>query len=142
MTKAESRKVATPPPPAAVNVAAMDAYPTTHHAFVEKMRVKWNRNLDSGPSSSNAVGGKHPPQLGLFERRGSLHKPSAPDAAKEEPFKMSWSFRIGGSGGGSKTRDASAGGNDKSAFLRMFRFGKDKKAATRNPAGDACRTPR
>ncbi|XP_037506353.1 uncharacterized protein LOC119382636 isoform X2 [Rhipicephalus sanguineus] len=93
----------------------------------KKMRVKWNRNLDGGPSPSNAVGGEESPQLGLFERRGSLRKPSAPDAAKEEPFKRSWSFRIGGSGGGSKTKDASPGGNDKNAFLRMFRFGKDKK---------------
>uniref|UniRef100_A0A131YK54 Microtubule associated tumor suppressor candidate 2 n=1 Tax=Rhipicephalus appendiculatus TaxID=34631 RepID=A0A131YK54_RHIAP len=89
----------------------------------KKMRVKWNRNLDGGPSASNAIGGEDPPQLGLFERQGSLRKPSAPD--KEEPFKRSWSFRIGGSG--SKTKDASPGGNDKNAFLRMFRFGKDKK---------------
>ncbi|KAH6937154.1 hypothetical protein HPB50_025800 [Hyalomma asiaticum] len=87
----------------------------------KKMRVKWNRNLDGGPSPSNAVGGEEPPQLGLFERRGSLRKPSAADAAKEEPFKRSWSFRIGGSGS-SKSKDAPPGGND-------------KKAATRNPAG-------
>ncbi|KAH8041632.1 hypothetical protein HPB51_017077 [Rhipicephalus microplus] len=89
----------------------------------KKMRVKWNRNLDGGPSPSNAVGGDDSPQLGLFERQGSLRKPSSSD--KEEPFKRSWSFRIGGSG--SKTKDASPGGNDKNAFLRMFRFGKDKK---------------
>ncbi|KAL1425773.1 hypothetical protein MTO96_018932 [Rhipicephalus appendiculatus] len=90
------------------------------------IRAKWNRSLDGDPSPSNAVGGEDPPQLGLFEHRGSLRKPSALDAAKKEPFKR-WSFRMGGSGSGSKTKDASSGGNDKSAFQRMFRFGKDKK---------------
>lgn len=85
--------------------------------------------MDGGPSPSNAVGDDESP-LGLFERRGSLRKPSPPAASKEESFKRSWSFRIGGGGsggGGSKPKDASPGGNDKSAFLRMFRFGKDKK---------------
>ncbi|KAH7984618.1 hypothetical protein HPB52_023288 [Rhipicephalus sanguineus] len=87
----------------------------TMSSWRKKLFVKANRNLDVGT-----------PQLGLFEHRGFQRKPSAPDAAKEEPFKRSWSFRIGGSGDGSKTKDASPGGNDKSAFLRMFLFGKDK----------------
>ncbi|XP_050038797.3 uncharacterized protein [Dermacentor andersoni] len=102
----------------------------------KKMRVKWNRNLDGGPSPSNAVGDEESP-LGLFERRGSLRKPSPPAAAKEETFKRSWSFRIGSgsSGGGSKTKDVAPGGNDKSAFLRMFRFGKDKKKAGHQEPG-------
>ncbi|KAL1415205.1 hypothetical protein MTO96_006880 [Rhipicephalus appendiculatus] len=86
-----------------------------------------------GPSPSNAVGSEDPPQLGLFERRGPLREPSASDATTEEPFTRSWSFRIGGSDGGSKTKDASPDGNDKSAFLRMFRFGKDKKGGHQEP---------
>ncbi|XP_077518979.1 uncharacterized protein LOC144128997 isoform X3 [Amblyomma americanum] len=93
----------------------------------KKMRAKWNRNLDS-PSSS--AGGCTEEPLGLFERRGSLRKPSPP-SGKDEPFKRSWSFRIGSSH--SKAKDASpgagsgGGGGEKGAFLRMFRFGKDKK---------------
>lgn len=76
------------------------------------MRVKWNRNLD-GSSSSGCE------EPGPLERRGSLRKPTPPPSAKDEPFKKSWSFRLGTS------KDKEPG--DKSVFLRMFRFGKDKK---------------
>lgn len=95
----------------------------------KKMRVKWNRNLD-GPSSSGAVSDE---PMGPFERRGSLRKPAPPAGAKEEPFKRSWSFRIGGTS--AKAKDSPAGGGDKGAFLRMFRFGKDKKKAGQDAAG-------
>ncbi|KAH7984767.1 hypothetical protein HPB52_023886 [Rhipicephalus sanguineus] len=100
---------------------------------LKKLLFKRNVPCDGCRSPSNTVGGKDPPQLGLFERRGSLRKPLAPDATKEEPFKRSWSFRIGG--GGFKTKDVSPGGNDSSAFLRMFRFGEDKKKGSHQEPG-------
>uniref|UniRef100_A0A6B0VI98 Putative microtubule associated tumor suppressor candidate 2 n=1 Tax=Ixodes ricinus TaxID=34613 RepID=A0A6B0VI98_IXORI len=90
----------------------------------KKMRVKWNRGLDGSSGSSREE------PLGVFERQGSLRKPSSV-AGKEEPFKRSWSFRLGGK----DTKDVKEPKDgkdhgDKSMFLRMFRFGKDKRKAS------------
>ncbi|KAH6946168.1 hypothetical protein HPB50_011982 [Hyalomma asiaticum] len=109
-----------------------------HHtmsSWLKKMRVQWNCNSGGVPSSSSNVSGEEHPQIGICDRRGSLPKPRAADTAREEPFMRSWAFRIGGSGGGSKTKAASPAGNGKSAFLRKFRFRKGKKKGDHQEPG-------
>ncbi|KAH6945941.1 hypothetical protein HPB50_010895 [Hyalomma asiaticum] len=111
---------------------------SSHHTMsssLKKMRVQWNGNLGGVPSSSSNVSGEEHLQIGICDRRRSLPKPWAADTAREEPFKRSWSFCIGGSGGGFKTKDASPGGNGKNAFLRKFRFRKGKKKGDHQEPG-------
>ncbi|KAH6946167.1 hypothetical protein HPB50_011981 [Hyalomma asiaticum] len=84
---------------------------------------------------SSNVSSEENPQIGICDRRGSLPKPRAADTAREEPFRRSWAFRIGCSGGGSKTKSASPAGNGKSAFLRKFRFRKGKKKGDHQEPG-------
>ncbi|XP_064481780.1 uncharacterized protein LOC135394759 isoform X2 [Ornithodoros turicata] len=86
-------------------------------SWKRKMRVKWNRNLDGSANNSE----------GVFERQGSLRKPK--DIHREEPFKRSWSFRLGN---GKDSKDSSPVGQVEkdvekhNVLLRLFRF-KDKK---------------
>ncbi|KAH6920864.1 hypothetical protein HPB50_028148 [Hyalomma asiaticum] len=107
----------------------------TMSSWLKKMRLKWKGNLGGVQSSSSNTSGEEHPQMRISDRRGSLPKSWVADTAREEPFNRNWSFRIGGSGGGSKTKDASPGGNGKSAFLRKFRFRKGKKRGDHQEPG-------
>ncbi|KAH6920712.1 hypothetical protein HPB50_012650 [Hyalomma asiaticum] len=96
-------------------------------SWLKKRRFKRHRNLDGCPSLRSAVSCDNRQQVCLFERRRSLRNTSAAHTAKEVSFRRSLTFSVRGSGGSSKTKNASPGSNDRGAWRHMFRFGENKK---------------
>ncbi|KAH6945940.1 hypothetical protein HPB50_010894 [Hyalomma asiaticum] len=139
--KCESRNVAAPAPLARGNIIALYVSLTTrdrclgiylsrhstplpqptNHAFVAQEKARQEAPLFG--RLSNANGNRYI----LFPRRRSLRNPSAADTANEVSFRRSLTFSVRGSGGCSKTKDASPGSIDRGAWRHMFRFGENKK---------------